>query len=178
MSSTSLRVVDTNVLHIANIDFHSDNNKDFRQDEIQRCVDEIKNIIDTNENTLVLDEGYEILREYLNGLPRKGQNGMGDQFVMWIHRHLYSLTLVPITRIETENGDSYAEFPRDVRLQGFDIADHKFIAVANAHPQKPPVLEASDSKWWGYKDIFHENGITITFLCPEYIQTKFKQKME
>jgi len=60
----------------------------------------------------------------------------------------------------------------------FDRSDRKFVAVANAHPAKPPILQSTDSKWWGWKDALHEVGITVHFLCPEYVQTLYAEKIE
>ena len=47
----------------------------------------------------------------------------------------------------------------------FDKSDQKFIAVAHAHPDKPVILQSSDSKWWGWKDALSEVGIDVQFLC-------------
>jgi len=62
-------------------------------------------------------------------------------------------------------------------LEVFDKSDHKFVAAANAHPAKPPILQATDSKWWGWKDALMEVGITVQFLCPEYAEVKHAEKM-
>ncbi|MCP4749267.1 MAG: hypothetical protein GY866_00095, partial [Proteobacteria bacterium] len=71
----------------------------------------------------------------------------------------------------------YDEFPEHDGLKNFDISDRKFVAVANAHPDKPPILEATDSNWWGWKDSLAEIGITVTFLCPAYAEGKYSEKM-
>lgn len=75
----------------------------------------------------------------------------------------------------TRNGESYDEFPDHDDLNDFDNSDRKFIAVANAHPAKPPVLQATDSKWWGWKDALNEVGITVQFLCPDYVASKYQE---
>ena len=57
-------------------------------------------------------------------------------------------------------------------------SDRKFVAVANAHPAKPPILQSTDSKWWGWKEALQEVGITVHFLCPEYVKTLSGEKIE
>ena len=94
----------------------------------------------------------------------------------WVHDNRWTFPdadRVPITR----NGESYDEFPDHAGLAHFDYSDRKFIAVSNAHPEKPPVLQATDSKWWGWKDALAEVGITVHFLCPEYAKAKYTEKM-
>jgi hypothetical protein len=70
------------------------------------------------------------------------------------------------------------QFPVHSGLTYFDNSDRKFIAVANAHPDKPPVLQATDSKWWGWKEALNDVGIIAHFLCPDYVQKKYEKKME
>jgi hypothetical protein len=94
----------------------------------------------------------------------------------WVHDHRWSLPATQRVAI-TKNGDSYDEFPKHNDLNGFDRSDRKFIAVANAHLDKPPILQATDSKWWGWKDALAEVGITVQFLCPEYVEAKYAEKM-
>ncbi|MEO5367276.1 MAG: hypothetical protein H7831_13190 [Magnetococcus sp. WYHC-3] len=77
----------------------------------------------------------------------------------------------------TKTGDSYKEFPAHDDLKGFDISDRKFVAVANAHPERPPIVQAGDSKWWGWNDALAEVGITVQFICPQYAETTFAKKM-
>ena len=48
--------------------------------------------------------------------------------------------------------------------------DRKFIAVAVAHPEKPPILQAVDSQWWDFRDAFRRNGVTVEFICEDDIQ--------
>ena len=107
----------------------------------------------------------------------RGQPGVGDRFIKWVHDNRWSLPdsdRVAISR----NGDSYDQFPAHDGLKNFDRSDRKFVAVANAHPEKPPILQATDSKWWGWKDTLAKVGITVHFLCPEYVKAKYAKKME
>jgi hypothetical protein len=77
----------------------------------------------------------------------------------------------------TKNGDSYDEFPTHDGLDDFDKSDRKFVAVANAHADKPSILQATDSKWWGWKDALAEVGMAVHFLCPDYAEAKYAEKM-
>ena len=103
---------------------------------------------------------------------------MGDSFVRWVHdnrgwQHL--VQTLAITPKDTDPRD-FNEFPDHQDLSGFDPSDRKFVAVANAHPKKPPILEAADSKWWGWKDTLNACGITVEFLCPDEIKKTYNRK--
>lgn len=43
--------------------------------------------------------------------------------------------------------------------------------------KKPPILQATDSKWWGWKDSLGEAGIKVKFLCPEFVKQKYGKKI-
>lgn len=114
--------------------------------------------------------------EYRQNLSMKGQPGVGDRFMKWVHDHRWSFPDGDRVSI-TKDGASYSQFPSDARLTGFDPSDRKFVAVANAHPQKPVILEGTDSKWWGWKDILADNGINVHFLAPDYVRAKYAEKL-
>lgn len=168
-------VVDTNVPKIANLSNDPVSITEDLSDCVTACIEMIEHI--KEKGGLVLDDGDEIYDEYRKQLNLSGQPGVGDGFLSWVHynRHSFpSSDRIPITK----NGYSYDEFPDHQDLADFDSSDRKFVAVANAHPDKPPILEATDSKWWGWKDALLESGITVNFLCPDYIKAKYRQKME
>lgn len=101
---------------------------------------------------------------------------MGDSFMKWVHDHRWSL--LDSQRVEiTKNNESYNEFPAHDGLNNFDNSDRKFVAVSNAHSDKPTILQATDSKWWGWKDALSECGITVQFMCERYIESKYQEKM-
>jgi hypothetical protein len=58
----------------------------------------------------------------------------------------------------------------------YDPSDQKFLAVAAAHPDRPPILQALDSKWWGWQSALGAIGVTIDFLCPGEIAAKHADK--
>lgn len=126
---------------------------------------------------LVLDAGNEIFDEYRKQLSLRGQPGIGHRFVKWVHDNHWKFPDQDRVQI-TKREDSYVEFPKHEDLKDFDPSDRKFVAVANAHNQKPPIQEATDSKWWGWKDALAEVGINVTFLCEASVRTKYHERNE
>ncbi len=170
-------IVDTNVPIVANIAAHPEYDSDVDLNCILSCIEAIETV--TKRGVLIIDESDEIFSEYINQpyLSLKGQPGVGDLFVKWIADNQWNVNLINRVRI-TQVDDTFSEFPNEVELEDFDRSDRKFIAVANAHPEKPPVLEATDSKWWGWKEALERNGINVRFLCKDYIEQKYNAKFE
>ncbi len=125
----------------------------------------------------VIDSGNDIYDEYRHKLSMSGRPGVGDKFMKWVHDNRHSLPDVDRVAIK-KNDYSYDEFPDHPGLKQFDSSDRKFIAVSNAHPEKPPILQSTDSKWWGWKEALAETGITVQFLCPDYAQKKCREKIK
>lgn len=167
-------LVDTNVAISANLATKPDPVSGVPDACVSECVRQIQNI--TKNGGLVIDDIGEIFYEYISNLSLSGQPGVGDTFAKWVHDHQWNPSKVDRVVI-TKNGHSYNQFPDHEGLIQFDNADRKFIAVSNAHPNKPPILQATDSKWWGWKDALAEVGITVHFLCPEYVETKYTEKI-
>lgn len=167
-------IVDTNVPKTAN---HALSQANIPQELfgcILSCVEAVEHIV--KKGRLVIDAGDDIFGEYRQHLSMKGQPGVGDRFMKWVHDNRWNPEKVE--RIEiTKNSDSYDEFPTHIGLVDFDNSDRKFIAVSNAHPHKPPVLQATDSKWWGWKEALADVGISVHFLCPDYAKKKYSEKM-
>jgi hypothetical protein len=173
MSPQKKCLVDTNVPKVANLATQPDPDSDVSTACILACIEAIEDVI--NKRRLVIDAGDEIFDEYRQQLSMKGQPGMGDAFMKWVNDHRYNpeyCTRVAITK----NGASYNEFPSHDDLEDFDNSDRKFVAVANAHRDKPSILQATDSKWWGWKVGLAEVGIFVQFLCPEYVKVKYIPK--
>lgn len=173
MSSPTKCLVDTNVPITANLATNPEPDSDVPDECVQACVEAVDRVV--KQGGLVLDSGEEIFTEYRCNLSLRGQPGVGDGFMKWVHDNRWKFPDVDRVTI-TINGNSYDEFPDHNDLIRFDNSDRKFIAVANAHPAKPPVLQATDSKWWGWKDALEEAGITVRFLCPNYVESKYQDK--
>jgi len=170
---TRLVVVDTNVPLAAN------NKADASPDCILKCVEALTEIM-ADKQTLVIDNGWRIIREYMNKLSQSGQPGVGDRFLKWVLINLANPSRcmqVAITP-RADDKDHFEEFPDDPDLASFDRADRKFVAVACAHLERPPILQALDTKWWGWKEALERVGVTVTFLCQDEIQMRYEQKFE
>ncbi len=174
MSLPKKCLVDTNVPKTANLALAPDKVPDELTGCVLACVEAVEHVI--KKRGLVIDAGDEIFDEYRQQLSMKGQPGVGDHFMKWVHDNRWGLPDSDRVTI-TKNGESYHQFPDHEGLALFDSSDRKFIAVANAHPDKPPILQATDRKWWGWKDLLAEVGITVHFLCPDYARAKYEEKM-
>lgn len=127
-----------------------------------------------------LDDGGKILAEYRANLQSKGQPGPGDAFLRWLYQVEWNadhVTRVPITS-KAGHDEDFEELPTPPEGLRFDPSDRKFLAVAAAHGEHPPILQSFDSKWWGWTDALQAAGVTVHFLCPKAIEAKFHQKMQ
>ncbi len=169
-------VVDTNVPLTAN-KTTAMNDEDMEDDAyincVQKCIEAIETVI--AGKCPVLDDGGEIFEEYSHKLSFSGgQPGVGDRFFKWIHDHQWDETKVERVAIPHSDGE-YKHFPKHDDLKDFDPSDRKFVAVANAHADKPPILQAVDFMWWKFRSPLREAGITVRFLAPEYARTMYKK---
>jgi hypothetical protein len=174
MSLPKKCLVDTNVPKTANLATHPDPESDVSDTCVLACIEAVEHV--TKRRCLILDADDEIYNEYRKQLSMRGQPGMGDAFMKWVNNHRHNPEYCCQVTI-TKNEESYNEFPIHDGLNNFDKSDRKFVAVANAHADKPPILQATDSKWWGWKDALAEVGISVTFLCPTYVKDKYAKKM-
>jgi len=164
-------VVDTNVAVVAN------RREDASDGCVRACVNEILAITGDEKRVAIDLEGL-IIREYMRNLSLAGQPGVGDAFLKWLHQN-QAVTdrceKVAITRLGAGEED-FPSFPEDEALAEFDPSDRKFVAVARAHPEAPPVLEATDSKWWGWHEALQRNGVAVHFLCEAEIKAVYEAK--
>ena len=158
-------VVDTNVAVVANA-----LSEQASEDCVETCAERLEEIMQ-DEVKLAIDDDWQILGEYTQNLRSTG-NDVGDRFLRWVLRNWRNperCDLVHITPIDgSEN--AFEEFPDDSALNDFDPDDRKFIAVAYAHSERPPILQAVDSQWWDFRDAFRRNGVTVEFICEDDIQ--------
>lgn len=132
---------------------------------ILECTRRLKKL--TDEDQLVVDDHWRIIGEYQKNLRSEGQPGIGDAFLKWVLNNLRTgrveyTTITPLG----EDQYSFKEFPADPRLKDFDPADRKFVAVAKAHPEHPPIINAVDTDWWYFRAALEENDVSVEFLCP------------
>ena len=157
-------IVDTNVAVVAN-----GQSSQASPNCVDTCINRLEGII-RGEEKLVLDDMWAILGEYMRNLRSSGEPGAGDRFLLWLLRNKDTqCDLVSITPVNGSD-NAFEEFPDDPALDDFDPADRKFIAVACAHSEKPPILQAVDSKWLDFRDAFRRNGVTVVFICEDDIQ--------
>lgn len=174
MSSLPLRcVVDTNVATTAN-----GANPGAPQDCVVSSAKALQAVM--VEGHVFVDEAGAIAREYRVNLGASGQPGPGDAFLKWLLTHEWGeqrCTRVPITPKDHDQED-YNELPTPGDGTSYDRSDRKFLAVAAAHPDHPPILQSFDSKWWGWRRALEKAGVSIQFICPDAIEAKYQQKME
>jgi hypothetical protein len=160
--------VDTNVILVAN-----GQHADVSPECVINCVLALESV--KHSGTLVLDDGFQILIEYQNRtLPKRG-NRPGDAFVKWALQNRCTPKRVVQVPLLEHDERGFESFPSDPDLVNFDASDRKFVAVAAAHPDKPPISQAADSKWLDWAPALKRHGIEVMFLCQADIE-KFHQK--
>ena len=126
-----------------------------------------------------IDDGGRIVAEYRANLSAKGQPGPGDAFLKWLLTHEWGgekVTRVTVTPTAGDDED-FEELPEPPPDTFYDRSDRKFLAVAAASSEHPQILQAFDSKWWGWQAALSNIGVTIHFLCKHDIARKYEEKM-
>ncbi|WP_296188000.1 hypothetical protein [Pseudomonas sp. UBA1879] len=153
-----LRVVDTNVILAAN-SAHSD----ISDECMASCITKLYEL--KANGIVVIDDGYRILREYQHKTDSKKCKGPGDVFLKWLLQNNANAKHCHQVAISEYEEHKFHEFPVPELEKNFDAPDRKFAAVANAHPQKPSILQAADSKWLDWHDDLKQAGINVDFVC-------------
>jgi hypothetical protein len=154
-------VMDTNVAVVANGRAPQAGNQC-----VETCITTLIEMRD--HHRVLLDEQGLILDEYRRHLSPSGQPGPGDAFFKWLwdnQGHLDHCRQIPIT--PARGTRSFEEFPDDPDLARFDREDRKFVAVAIASGEQPPIFNASDTDWWVHRAALKGHGVEIRFLCQE-----------
>lgn len=162
-------VVDTNVLYVAEGLHH-----DVSPACVLSCVQRLQSVM--RNCTVVVDDRFRVLNEYQHKLDAKRGKGPGAVFLKWLSQNLRNGRYVAQVAITDAPDGCFAEFPVAALQKEFDPSDRKFAAIANAHAAKPPILQATDSKWLMWKTQLAAEGITVEFLCPDDICGFFKAK--
>jgi len=162
-------VVDTNVLLVAN-----DQHGDVSPDCVETCVRRLLAL--QAEGVVVVDDGFRILGEYQRKARVSPAKGVGDLFLKWLLRNAGNPRHVQSVSISEHAADHFDEFPdHDLQLE-FDPPDRKFVAVANSHPDKPPIWQAADCKWLNWSAALAVTGISVDFLCTEDVCRFYEAK--
>jgi len=167
----SVVVVDTNVPIAAN------GGDEVAPDCVLACQSALVEVLG-DRRRLAIDDDWRIIGEYRHKLRASGEPGLGDRFLKWVLTNWANperCDLVPITARDEEAGE-FEEFPKGEGLERFDPSDRKFVAVANAHAERPPILQGLDSKWWGWNAALASAGITVNFLCPAEVAATYERK--
>lgn len=125
-----------------------------------------------------VDAAGEIIHEYRRNLAPFGEPRPGNVFLKWLLTHEWGgqrVTRVSLTR-KAGAPDDFEELPSPPDGVAFDPSDRKFLAVAAAHEEHPVILQALDSKWWGWKKALAQAGVLVHFLCPDEIAKKHLEK--
>jgi len=153
------KIVDTNVCIVSNRRHGED------LQCASRCATQIREIV--ARGLLVIDTEGKIFEEYRRYLSFSGEPGFGDLLFKWLVDNLYRedhVARVVLNR-RRERETDYAEFPDDPAFEGFDRSDRIFVALARAHPERPPILNAVDSDYWHYREPLAQHGIKVIHVC-------------
>ncbi len=165
----SATVVDTNVVLVAN-----GQHNDVSPECVSACALALQGVMRSGK--LVLDDGFRILLEYQNKTQPKKGNRPGDAFVKWALRSRSNAILVDEVALVEHEERGFESFPDDAELANFDAPDRKFVAVSAAHPDRPSIAQAADSKWLDWADALQRHGIQVEFLCFADIQRFHENK--
>jgi hypothetical protein len=158
-----LWVVDTNILLVARR-----RHEDISDACVAACIQRLIEIQRTGR--VALDDRNRILKEYLNKTdPNRGKDP-GQVFLKWLLRNQRNPRRCASVTLVEHPQRGFDSFPDDPDLLRFDPADRKFVAVAAACPERPPIVQAADAKWWGWAIALKRHGVVVDFLCPKDLE--------
>jgi predicted nucleic acid-binding protein len=162
-------VIDTNVLLVANLQHN-----DVSDECVKACILRLQDMQETG--VIVIDDCYRILDEYLKKTTINPTKGVGDVFLKRLLREAGNPERVEQVALTEHTPDCFVEFPDPALEPQFDPPDRKFVAVAHAHPDKPRIWQAADSKWLNWWPALQAKGIAVEFLCPEDVCRFYSKK--
>lgn len=162
-------VIDTNVLLVAN-----QQHADVSDECVEACIRRLQAM--QVGGVVVIDEGHRVLGEYQRKTALNPPKGVGDVFLKWLLREEGNPARVERVALTELAPDRFAEFPAPALEPQFDPPDRKFAAVAHAHPDKPPIWQAADSKWLNWWPALQAHGVAVDFLCPYDICEFYRHK--
>jgi hypothetical protein len=127
-----------------------------------------------------IDDAGSIVAEYRRNLSPFEQPALGNAFLKWLLTHEWAGRRVSRVRLtpRASHPHDFEETPPEPPDVHYDPSDRKFLAVAAAHPEHPPILQALDSKWWGWRDALSSASVSVHFICPDDIARKYAEKMD
>lgn len=155
-------VIDTNVLLVA-----SQRHPEVSPECVLACVQRLEKV--RMRERVVIDDAHRILGEYQNKLDANRGKGVGETFLKWVLQNKTNRRRVALVALTEHAPNHFAEFPDPALADQFDPSDRKFVAAAHAHPGKPVVLQATDSKWLRWHERLIAHGIRVEFLCKRDI---------
>jgi hypothetical protein len=166
------RIVDTNVLATAN--GHHD---DAPSDCVAECATKLQAIMENGH--VVLDDGWRIMGQYKTNINGPGA---GYEFLQWLYQNRCNQTRCTEISITAKphDPDDFEEVPTPLELpegEQIDPSDRVFLAVAAAHPDHAPIVQATDSKWIGWESALLAHAIEIEWVCREYAERTYAKKM-
>jgi hypothetical protein len=130
-----------------------------------------------NEGKIALDDARQILSEYHGyAKPKNAQPEPGDAFMKWLLQNIANKDRCDLITIADHAQRGFESFPDDDRLNEFDPSDRKFVAVAAAHPGRPPILQAADCKWLNWVAALLDHNIAVTLVCDADIRRFYQNK--
>lgn len=163
-------VIDTNVMLVASLRHSGVSPKC-----ILACVERIEKVKEGRER-VVIDDAHRILGEYQKKLGANKGKGAGEAFLKWLLQNKANRKHVVVVALTERAPDDFDEFPDAALAAEFDPPDRKFVAAAHAHPRKPTVLQATDSKWLRWHEQLAAHGIRVEFLCKNDICRFYNSK--
>lgn len=161
-------VVDTNVILVAN-----QQHAGVSPECVIACAQRLQSIMASGR--IALDDRFRILGEYQKK-PQGSAKSPGGAFLKWALQNRSNTKRCDLVPIHEDEARGFTEFPNDAALGAFDASDRMFVAVANSHSDKPPILQAADSKWLGWAPDLKPHGVTVEFLCPKDVAAFRKRK--
>lgn len=162
-------VIDTNVLLVA-----SQRHDQASPECVLACAERLMRV--REKECVVIDDAYRILSEYQRKLDANKGKGVGEAFLKWLMQNQANPKRVERVTLSERTPDDFDEFPDPALAAEFDPPDRKFVAVAHAHPSKPPVLQATDSKWLRWRARLQAHGVRVEFVCPQDMRRFFASK--
>ena len=170
-------IIDTNVIYLSREPI------DDLPDDMVRCAEKcnryLTEFLNNPNPKIVLDSTMAIYNEYkkaYESVKQTSQN-VATRFCQWLFYYIRNIDPQDFIDLPLDKRGQYVDFPKDKRLETFDLMDRKFVALANKHPERPFIIEGSDCKWWGFREVFKDLGINVFFVDEEYVKTKYQQKI-